>query len=51
MSLGVLPAYMLVYHAHGRCLQRPGEGVESSGPGVTDGESQCVHWELNHPKA
>lgn len=34
---------MSLYH-----MQRPEEGVRSSGPGVTEGcEQACVCWELN----
>jgi hypothetical protein len=47
MCLSVLPACASVHHFHAWCLQRPEEGVESSGIGVTDAcESSDGFWEL-----
>lgn len=44
----VLPACMSVDHMHAWCLQKPLEGIESSGTGITDVcEPPCRCWELN----
>lgn len=35
ICMGVLPAYISVYHMKALCLQRPEEGVRPPGLGVT----------------
>lgn len=46
--LFVLPVCMSVHHVCAWCLQRPGEGIRSSGTGFTDGcGSPCRCWESN----
>lgn len=48
MYVGVLPAYMSMYHMHAQCLQRPEESIRFPGSRVIYGcKLACGCWDSN----